>query len=119
MNRRPHKSLSLWLLCIPIAAWMLHFLAAYAVAALHCAARTELLDSFAAVRWWILAITAAALLFIVASAQRGFAGYRRRLEQPCSENTFLGSLLLMICALSALGTLAVAAVTLVFGDCRQ
>jgi hypothetical protein len=116
-----------WLLGVPVAAWGLHFLSVYAVAAVHCAKTSELAaptaSSLASARWTIAAITLSALAVYGIAAGRGYAGWRgqakRAGETSPDQERFLGSVVLMLSALSAVATMLIASVSFFFGDCRQ
>jgi hypothetical protein len=115
--------ISLWLLAVPVAAWGLHFLAVYVIAAVYCAkAGTPAMAAsgpLATVRWWVAAATAATFVAYVLAAWRGYAGLRSNGGNTVShEQAFLGAVALMLCTLSAAASLFLASVPFFFGDCR-
>jgi hypothetical protein len=119
------KNVPLWLLGVPVSAWALHFLAVYVVAAVYCAKNavpeTAMATPLSSVRWPIIVITLAALAVDAVAAWRARAGLK---DAPATgsrsgQNPFLGSVTLMLCALSAAAMVGVATVSLFFGDCRQ
>ena len=120
--KRAHANgrISLWLLAVPVAAWGLHFLAVYVIAAIYCAkAGTAAAGPLATVRWWVVAVTAATFVAYVLAAWRGYAGLRSNGRNPAShDQPFLGAIALMLCALSAAASLFLASVPFFFGDCR-
>ena len=115
--------ISLWLLAVPVAAWGLHFLSVYVIAAIYCA-KAGSVESAAGgplttVRWWVAAVTVAAFLVYALAARRGYAGLRSDGRDPgAQDQTFLGAVALMLCGLSAAASLFLAAVPFFFGDCR-
>ena len=120
------NNVSLWLLVVPVAAWGLHFLSVYAIAAIFCAKagtlETAASGPLTTVRWWVVAVTVATLIVYAFTARRGYAGFRRSGSSvdsgPHDQNRFLGAIALMLCALSAAATLFLASVPFFFGDCR-
>ena len=120
------RQVPLWLFCVPVAAWGLHFLAVYVVAAVYCAKTTALLAAVttptATAHSWIAAITLLTLAINAFAARRGYGGLRRSgsgsIKVSPDENRFLGSIVLMLCGLSAAATIVVASVAFFFGDCR-
>lgn len=124
MNNTTAKSkVSLWLLAAPVALWGLHFLSVYVIAAIYCAkagtSMTAAGGPLVTVRWWVVAVTAATLIAYALAARRGYAGLRSNDRQPGSHDQhFLGAVALMLCALSAAGSLFLASVPFFFGDCR-
>lgn len=119
---RTNGRLTLWLLAIPVAAWGLHFLGVYVVAAIYCAKSAAFASVSAApfgiVRWVILGATLAALGIDAAVARRGFRASRGATE-PDDQDRFLGTVAMMLCALSAAAIVFVAAVAWFYGDCRR
>lgn len=113
--------ISLWLLAVPVAAWGLHFLSVYIIAAVYCAkAGTPEMAAggpLTSVRMWVAAVTAATLVAYVLAARRGYAGFRSDSGDAQDQN-FLGAVALMLCLLSAAATLFLASVPFFFGDCR-
>lgn len=113
--------LSLWLLAVPVAAWGLHFLSVYVIAAIYCAkAGTPAMAAggpLTTVRWWVAAVTAATLVAYALAARRGYAGLRSD-SRNNQDQSFLGAVALMLCALSAAASLFLASVPFFFGDCR-
>lgn len=132
MTRTEKAQIAFWMLGVPIVAWSLHFLAAYVVAAVYCA-RNASLDTavttpLSAVRWWIAAATVLTLAITLVTAGRGYSALGRRAawrgnqdgnNDIRDQDRFLASVLLLLCALSAVATLFVTAVAFAFGDCRQ
>lgn len=124
MNRADANGrISLWLLAVPVAAWGLHFLSVYVIAAIYCAkAGTPGMAAgglLATVRWWVVAVTAATFVAYALAARRGYAGLRSNGRDPSShDQIFLGAVALMLCALSAAASLFLASVPFFFGDCR-
>jgi uncharacterized membrane protein YgcG len=122
------KTVPFWLLGVPVAAWALHFLSSYVAAAVYCAKSTAL-DTAASTpistaRWLIVAITILTVAVTSLAAVRGYAALPAAgVSEPTGgsgeDNRFLGSVLLLLCALSAVAMLFVAAVAFSFGDCRQ
>ena len=117
--------ISLWLLTVPVAAWALHFLAVYVIAAIYCAKADTpgtAGSPLTTVRWAVVAVTLATLVVYAIAARRGYAGLRRDSESvdpdPHDQNRFLGQVALMLCTLSAAATLFLASVPFFFGDCR-
>lgn len=106
----------LWLLVLPVAAWGLHFLAVYVSAAVYCAKASA--GGLGGAKLAIMAATVAALAALGAVAWRARA-HRRDAGHAQPESRFVGSTVLMLCALSALAVLAVASVAFFFGDCRR
>jgi hypothetical protein len=117
------SNVSLWLLTVPVAAWGLHFLAVYVVTSVHCAKNATLEAAASApvgaVRWLVIAITLTTLAIDALAAWRAQAAAQARAPKPPGQDRFLGSIVLLVCALSAAGMIWVAAVVFVFGDCRQ
>jgi hypothetical protein len=127
-NSRGRQNVPFWLLGIPVVAWALHFLASYIVAAVYCA-KTALLETAAlspisTARWWIVAITLVTLAITGFAASRGYVGYRSTAAGDATDKSgrecrFLASVLLLLCALSAVAMLFVGAVAFSFDDCRR
>lgn len=118
------RQVPLWLFCVPVAAWGLHFLAVYVVAAVYCA-KTPLAavtTPTATAHSWIVVITLLTLAIYAFAARRGYGGLRRsvsgRINVSPDESRFLGSIVLMLCVVSAAATIVVASVAFFFGDCR-
>jgi hypothetical protein len=120
------KPVPLWLLCVPVAAWGLHFLAVYVAAAVYCAKaaglETALDTPTATAHWSIVAITLPTLAIYAFAAWRGYAGVGRPVpgcgEALPGQGRFLGSIVLMLSGLSAAATIVVASAAFFFGDCR-
>ena len=119
------KNVPVWLLGVPVSAWALHFLSVYVVAAVYCAksavSESAIATPLSSVRWSIIVITLATLAVDAVAAWRGHAGLKGApaTESRSDQNRFLGSVTLMLCALSAAAMVGVATVSLFFGDCRQ
>ena len=113
--------ISLWLLAVPVAAWGLHFLSVYVIAAIYCAkAGTPAMAAdgpLTSVRLSVAAVTAATLIAYALAARRGYAGVRSASRDGGDQN-FLGAVALMLCVLSAAASLFLASVPFFFGDCR-
>lgn len=123
MKGRPGQRIGLWWLCAPIAVWMLHFVAVYVVASIRCARAGAPFASLAGARGSILAATLLAVVILAVLALRGHRAcdghYLQRAGQPAEDqDRFLGSMLVLLSASSMVAALAVASVSLVFGDCR-
>lgn len=98
--------LGLWVLISGPLIWAAHFLFSYLAAAIHCAKRPDL--DLGSIRWLILAVTAAALLGIVATGLRGLRhhlgspdGLPHDDDTPQDRQSFLGFATLLLCGLSA------------------
>ncbi len=118
MKRARQHDRRLWLLVLPVAAWGLHFLAAYVSAAIYCA-KASAGAGLDAAKLAILAATIAALATLGVLAWRAGARYRRGAAGSESEDRFIGTTALMLCALSALAVIAVGSVAFFFADCRR
>jgi hypothetical protein len=121
------RPLSLWLLTAPIAAWGVHFLAVYVVAAVYCARAATLATAASTqtdlVRWAVLAVTLLLLSVDAVAALRGLRPFRGARSGDTAnrpdQDRFLGSVVIMLSVLSAVAMIFIAAVALLYGDCRR
>lgn len=97
-------------LALAPAAFMAHFLAVYALVSLACPAGLE-----SAVRPGIAIATAAALAFYTGFAR---ASWHRR-QAPGGTPAFLGSVNMLLCGLSAVGTAWVAVPAFLVAPCAS
>ncbi|HUG76774.1 MAG TPA: hypothetical protein VML57_04745 [Burkholderiales bacterium] len=97
-------------LALPPAVWMAHFLAVYVLVSLACPAGLEGL-----VRPGVAIATLAALAFFAAF---GFAAWRGA-GAPGETRAFIAYTNALVCALSAVGTLWVAAPAFMLAPCAS
>lgn len=97
-------------LALAPAVFLAHFLAVYVLVSLACPAGLE-----SAVRPGIVVVTAAALTFYAGFARAS----RRRRQGPGGTLVFLGSVNMLLCALSAVGTAWVALPALWVAPCAS
>lgn len=118
MKRVRQSDRGLWLFVWPVAAWGVHFLAAYVSAAIYCA-KASAGAGLEAAKLAILAATVVALAALGVLAWHARGRYRRGAASRASDDRFIGATTLMLCALSALAVIAVGSVAFFFGDCRR
>lgn len=116
---------TLWMLTIAPAIWVAHFLLCYLTAAIWCAKFAARGGSLGHVPTAIAGYTAVALVGI---AIVGWEGYRRHrygtettthdLDSPDDRHRFLGFATLLLSGLSAVATIYVAFVGVIFRTCR-
>jgi hypothetical protein len=110
----------------PLSIWALHFLATYVTAAVYCARARDPDAAADPVRSIVLVLTITALAAIVFVLRLGYRrfGNRRAPGSAASgpvepkPSQFFRTVLLWTSLLSAVAIVCVAAVTLLFGDCR-
>ncbi|MEX2496684.1 MAG: hypothetical protein WD448_11380 [Woeseia sp.] len=125
MNDAAQKhDLPLWLLAVPVAAWGLHFLASYVLAAVYCAKKstvdTALSTPIGPLRGWILLFLVVTLAVIgIAAWQAARVRGRSSEHRTGGQKSVVASVLLLLCALSSAATIFITAVPFAFGDCRQ
>lgn len=108
------------LLLVPIATWGLHFLFVYVSAAIVCAKSGDPQAAFSLLYRLIAAGTLLALGITGWTGFRGQADGGDSLQHraTATERRFVGSMLALLSALSAGAIVAVALVSVFFGDCR-
>lgn len=114
----------LWLLSVGPVIWIVHFLLSYVTAAIYCAKAAGFETGVAPVRVAVSAYTALALIGLVATgihamrrSEPGDAATRRQ-SRAADRRRFIGSATALLCGLSGLATIYVAAVTLFFESCH-
>lgn len=118
-----HDEQSQWDLIIGPTAWTLHFLLSYGTAAVYCAKAG---GDIAPVRYAIAGYTAVALAVIAWAAWRAWLTWGGREEKPppLSRHTvedrrrFIGLATLLLCTISAIGTVFDALPAVIFATCR-
>jgi hypothetical protein len=115
---------NLWSLVIAPAVWAIHFLACYAVAAIHCAraGRAAELDG---VRTMVTVATVLALVLVGISTYVAWAHTRIEGDPPPHQQStdedrarFLGMAKLLLCGLSFVAIVFTAIPAFLFEDCR-
>lgn len=113
---------SVWIVVIPPAIWAGHFLSAYWIAAVWCAAGQA---GLAPAAWAILGLTVLALAGIGWTARVAAVRYGGRLrsgvavsgDAAADRRRFLGHVALLLCALSVVAVIFTALPALVFDRC--
>jgi hypothetical protein len=111
-----------WTLAAAPAAWALHFLACYVVAAVWCA-RAGRAAPLGEARTWIAVLTLLALALLGWLALRGWrrlrfqGGGRHDGDSEGDRHRFLGLVAVLLAALAALAVLYAAAVAAFVGSC--
>lgn len=116
---------SLWRLAVSPTIWALHFLISYGAAAIWCAKIAGRTDHFEAVRLFILALTAGALLCIGWMVRIGWQAHRtdggktpHDEDTPEDRHRFLGLAVLLLSLLSAVAVIYTALAAVFVGTCR-
>ena len=119
------KEADLWFLLSAPTVWAVHFLVCYVLAAIHCTKAGSEFADLAPVRVWVLALTAIALAFVLATGIQawrhwGFGANSPPHDAPTAEDRrrFLGYAALLISALSFVSILFTALPVLFITDCR-
>lgn len=125
MTALPEKSLNLWMLIASPLIWAVHFIVAYATAAIWCAKTGDPDVSLAPARTAILVYTAVALVAIALIGWRGWRHHRHGGgdlphddDTPEDRHRFLGFATVLLSALSAIATIYEAMTLIFVGSCR-
>ncbi|WP_339613390.1 hypothetical protein [uncultured Rubinisphaera sp.] len=121
----PEEEDPLWLIFMPPLTWAVHFMACYLTAAIWCAKFSDTSAHFATVRIAIAIYTAVALAIIGGIGGYGFLQHRHITgktphddDTPLDRHRFLGFATFLLALLSAIATIFVATVAVIFGSCE-